>query len=760
MWPRFKRDAPYLLLLAAAVLVLFWPALANPFLVLHPTFGQFSDVMVIHWPKARLLAESCHAGEGLPLWTPLILSGMPLAANQLAMLFYPPAWLFCLLPTEPLFNGLFIFHLLLGGAGVYVLLRQQLAVSPPAALLGGLTFSLNAKWLAHAAGGHVSLVGAIGWLAWTVLAAHGLLAAKSWRRRLGWALLAAATLALQITTHTLPVIYSVYLLGAMAVWQHLQAGWRNFSAHRLAESALWLAGVGVAAAMLGAAQLLPLLELAGYSNRALSPAQAAEFSVSPAQLLAGLLLPSSRGGHELIIYLGLAPLLLAPLGLSRRNRWSWFYAGVFIFAVLFALGPATPLHGLFYRFAPGFGWVRTPARIFFVAGLAVALLAGLAAERLATERWSRRSQAWLSRLAVGLGGVALLAGLGLAVSVEPVRRSALALALIVPATLAVMALASRRWLSAALTGGLLSVLIFIDLAWFDTSLLRFVPPEQALAPGRPAAEFLARRPGLFRVYSPSYSLPMQTAAAAHLQLADGVEPVHLAVVDEFMARAGGYNEPDFSVTIPNFGAGSFESALKNTPPNLKLLGLLNVRYLAAAFPMAWPGLKLHSNVDNTFVYTNTLALPRAWVAHQTEPAQADWLDQLDALDNPADVAVIDADWPQLRSTRPASPARITRFAANVIELEADIAEPGWLILSEIWYPGWQATVNDAPQPVNRVDGLLRGVFLAQPGPARIVLEYRPWTVVWGSRLSLAGAALLGLAVMYLALRMATLRPGE
>jgi hypothetical protein len=49
---------------------------------------------------------------------------MPLAANQLAMLFYPPAWLFLFLPPAPVFNLLFVFHSILGGTGVFYLLRE------------------------------------------------------------------------------------------------------------------------------------------------------------------------------------------------------------------------------------------------------------------------------------------------------------------------------------------------------------------------------------------------------------------------------------------------------------------------------------------------------------------------------------------------------------------------------------------------------------------------------------------------------------
>jgi hypothetical protein len=703
--------------------------------------------MVIHWPKALLLAQTWQTQGEVAHWTPSILSGMPLAANQLAMLFYPPAWLFLILPLEPVFNLLFIGHFLLGGVGTYLLLRRGYDLAPGAALLGSLTFALSGKWVAHAAGGHVSMVGAIGWMPWALFGMAMLLRDVWGRTSLslsygGWVMLIGLAVAMQIMTHTLPVIYTVYLLGTMALWAfviHLPRP-GLLTLNRLPIRPLLISfgllGAGlVLAGLLGAAQLLPLLELAQYSNRSLSLAEATSYSVKPAELVIGLFLPSSRAGHELTIYLGLVPLLLLPFGITRRQPWSWFYGGLFVFTLLFALGPLTPAHSLFYYFAPGFRWVRTPVRIFFVGAMAAAILVGFAGERLMTTQWSPKAQKGVTRLVVGLGMLALMLGVGLAVTVEPVRRSGLALAVLVPPTLGLILLRVRGSISAILAAGLLAGILALDLLWFDLSLVRFVSPAEALAAGRPVAEYLAGQTGLFRVYSPSYSLPMETAAAYNLHLADGVEPVHLAVYDQYMAEAGGYHDPSFSVTIPPFGDAPLETALEGVQPDLKLLGLLNVRYLAAAFPLEQPGLAPETVIDGTYIYANEQALLRAWVAHQAVLAEEDWLAQLKDLPNLADVALVETETGLTRSSLSASPVHINHYAADVIELETTIPEPGWLVVSELWYPGWEATVNGRPRPVEKVNGLLRGLFLEQPGDYQIKLAYQPQSVIWGGWIS-------------------------
>jgi uncharacterized membrane protein YfhO len=63
-----------------------------------------------------------------------------------------------------------------------------------------------------------------------------------------------------------------------------------------------------------------------------------------------------------------------------------------------------------------------------------------------------------------------------------------------------------------------------------------------------------------------------------------------------------------------------------------------------------------------------------------------------------------------------------------------------VILSDTYFPGWEATVDARPAALYEAYGFLRGVS-ADPGTHRIEMRYRPSTVYWGAWMS--GLGLLG-----------------
>jgi hypothetical protein len=189
-----------------------------------------------------------------------------------------------------------------------------------------------------------------------------------------------------------------------------------------------------------------------------------------------------------------------------------------------------------------------------------------------------------------------------------------------------------------------------------------------------------------------------------------------------------------------------EQAHRDTQPNLRLLGLLNGQYLAAAFALDLPGLALRWEGENTWLYENEHALPRGFVVHQTEPVthQEVW-DRLDTLD-PSRVALVENDR-RLDSPREPSPARVVETSPNRVVVETDLEAPGLLVLSEIWYPGWKAYDNGDPTPILRTDAILRSVYLGA-GSHTVEFLYTPASVQIGGLVTSATTLVL-VAMLFL-----------
>lgn len=746
-----SRDARYSLLVVGLAFLLLLPALVQPMHLIYPNWGKFSDLVLIHWPKIEIIRETLAEEHAWPLWSPYALSGQPLAGNQLAMLFYPPALLLLLSPRPWAFALLYALHLAWAGLGAYWLARS-LGRHPHAALLAGAILALNGKLAAHMAIGHTSLLAALAWVPWAFVFFHLCLA----RRSGVFALLAGVALAAQAATHTYALIYTAYgLVFYIAAYLLLAPELVGKRCHAALNMAPRLALVPLVGALLGAVQLLPLMEMGLHSNRSLSLAEATLFSLSPLETLAGLLFPLSQAGHEMILYPGLATLLLAAgAWRARRKAPVLIFGGLVGAGILLALGSHTPLYPVAYWLLPGLQWVRTPARLWFFVALGLAVLAAYGFEAWA-DFWKRPARRNIRLALVATAILALLLGLGAMLVLDLPGRGAWGVGLF--GTLAaVLCLWAIRRRPSPLFGWLALLLVATDLLSFGYTLYHMVPLHRAEAEGRAAATWLGDggpKPGdgsePFRVYSPSYSLPQPAASEAGLEQIDGVEPVHLAGYDRFMALAGGYGDAAFSVTIPPFPAGAdLVDAHRHTVPDLELIGLLNGRYLVTAFPLDLPGLALAWQEANTWIYENEQALPRALVVHRVEPVTAaEVWDRLPNLE-PARVALVEGGQALNGPERP-TPARVVEHSPNRLVVEAELDVPGFLLLGEIWYPGWQARDNGGEIDVHRADAVLRGVYLGA-GRHTVEFNYQPWTVRAGGIVS--GLTALGLLACFAARR--------
>ena len=410
----------------------------------------------------------------------------------------------------------------------------------------------------------------------------------------------------------------------------------------------------------------------------------------------GLVLPPVNWFHEWVIYLGAALILLALVAWARGRARVWLW--VALASAVWSFGGYLPGMALVARL-PFVDLLRVPPRAMFLCGFAFAVAAAEGLDvflRSGKSLLGARARLVFFLLAAGAAflGFALLSAAGMR------REAVLVLAIWLGAFALLVADFPKSW-----RAPLWIFLMLADLLVVDARLVPVSPFSDAFTV--PAAVEKAAdgvRPP-FRIYSPSYSVPQQAAAARGWELANGVDPLVLASYAKFMERASGVPNEGYSVVIPPLKNG-YRMANAGYSPNAALLGLLNVRLVVAHFPIRAEGLELAAHDAEVWVYRNRLAKPRVW------------LEGKDGVTGGA--AYLDCWCPN--------------------RLRAHAVGEGLLVFSEVAYPGWQAFVDGKRVPLQTAHGILRVVSIPA-GEHTVELRFRPWDLALG--LLLGALGLLG-----------------
>ncbi len=700
----------------------FWPLLLPLFIFLpglngfpYPSLNApYSDLVISHYPNALYIKRALSEWGVVPLWSPTILSGYPFAANPLSGLWYPLGWVALVFPLPLGFNLMAMAHLLLGGVGLYRLLRLE-GLTHVAALFGALTLESLPKLFAHYGAGHLTLVYAVSWTPWLLVAHVSSFSNSTGRYLRGFAppglILALIFLA---DPRWMPYAGALWLFFTFA-HRHLSQKERTgenspFSNLQLPISNIqYLISNLILSAFLAAPLALPLLEYTWFSTRSSLAVEDIFAHSLPLARLLGLVFPDFGGHHEWMLYPGGAVLVLLLLALlaDHRRKQVRFWAIIFVLSALYALGSNLPLLQHLARI-PGFDLLRVPARSLFLMGLAGAVLASFGLDALLSGRITKIRAVHLGL--TGLSAFCVLFVLSVRLWtghwVDQFLWGGAAIFL------------GSLWVMILLMGGLprqiwlvgLFGMAILDWGAVNASVLSFRPPAHQSSELALVGRYLADQAGPFRVYSPSYSLPQDVAARHGLQLADGVDPLQLTAYAEFMDVATGVPRDGYSVTLPSFAEGDPSTDNAAYRPVPEMLGLLNVGYVVAAYELPVEGLVLQEKFEELWIYENTQALPRAWI-------------QPDDTDIGSGV----------------TPAVIEEWQSHKITIQAQ--GPGLLVLSEIAYPGWGVRVDGEREEVETPFGLLRGVML-EAGKQEVVFYFRPTTVYLGLGCFAIGVVLL------------------
>lgn len=212
---------------------------------------------------------------------------------------------------------------------------------------------------------------------------------------------------------------------------------------------------------------------------------------------------------------------------------------------------------------------------------------------------------------------------------------------------------------------------------------------------------------------------------------------------------------DRGLHIPNWYAANVGvvpnmSAIDELYRNLRFFSLAGVKYVTTQRPVERdePG-RLHKTFSDEATGTSILENPSANlrlflatnIKNVEDQAQA-W-DSLARLVNLSDTAVVERDLPS--STDCAEKKLdVEEFTVYPNSVKAVVAAhcSGMLVLSDLYFPGWHASLDGTEQSLYRVDGVFRGVSIERAGRYVVEFWYRPLS--WNMSLTLfsLGASIL------------------
>ncbi|MBA2685028.1 MAG: hypothetical protein H0U66_11095 [Gemmatimonadaceae bacterium] len=761
------------LVYATATLWLGAPALLGKFLI-----NIRSDQYLAGYAFREFGAHALRTTGSFPMWNPYIFGGLPYVAAMHGDIFYPTFLLRMIMPTDVAMTVGFMLHIFLAGVFTYYFLRAC-GFGFYSALAGGLAYMMGGPIASYVSPGHD---GKLFVSALTPLALWMLIRGIRDGRYRAFGVFALVTGLAVLSPHPQLLQYMLLLSGAFALYLAFSPGDSGIALPRnTAFARLGLSAASVAVGMvMGAVQYLPVMQYVAWSPRAGGASY--EFATSysfPIEELLNTYIPQftgilnsywgRNGIHFHSEYLGASVLVLATLGFGAalgitRRGFARFWLGVFVVALLWALGGYTPFFQLLYALVPGTKFFRAPSTIFYVVALSIAVFTALGVERaLALDFTKRFLVGWsiaagiLLLLGVSGGLTSMATAIALPQQADKVPGNAAELGLgsirsffAAAAMLAVLFLLLSEKVRAPQAAWAFVAIAALDLWSIERFYWLFSQPAAQIYASDAAIEYLQH------VKEPGRVLALQ------LGQGDATRDPYLTTVSNGLMIHGvrqlvGYHGNELGRYETLLGGPDYKEL-----GNPKLWSLLNVQYILTdvdSLPIP-DAKKLLGPVKNAVGDAEYLfQLPGdnayAWVAPVIvkagdAPVLATVLDP--RFDAPR-VALVDSAAPVLGpqiTTMPAATGigvHTVSYAPGDVVLELAKPAPAGaaLVVSENYYPGWVATVDGKTAPVVRTDYSLIGVVMPTGG-TKVELTFTSPSYQKGKMLTLValGLSLVGI----------------
>jgi hypothetical protein len=736
----------------------------------------FRDLGTYSYPIKFSVAKSLRAGE-IGLWDQHMAAGFPLFAALQPGVFYPPNLLLYFFSFFDAIRWTFLVHFFIAASGAYYLCRHW-QYPHYLSLIGALLFAFG--------GTVVSLSNLLNhfqtavWLPWIILCGERFIARASYATCIALILVLLSALLAGS-----PEFYLFELLLLALDGIRLSLG---ISTKKLVFVCVGLLVVNLAVIAIGMVQLLPTLELLLQSrrDRPIPLSEATYWSLEPISLL-GLFLPDKEVDSSLSLgvrlffareipfllshYLGILPFLglLAWGYLSSWKERGALLSIIFISLIL-TLGKFTPVYGWLFEHIAIFQAVRFPEKFFFItyALLVFAALRGLAALEKAETSRPNFPLIILAVLFFALTGTYVfcrlypdfLARFMSNVQSEAASATSAATSIaafifnlerqlgVIFALMLVYFFSRRHLLTKALQRSVLILIVLFDLSTvhkplqflLDTQIV--TKSERILASANSENGRLFYYPNGRNLHPSSLTVSGQPSFPKAVALS----------FENLLPNAGVLYGFDYFQEIDALTRQPYNDFLDfvNLLPEknrVLLFRALNIRYVITFRPLDISGMQLIDRFPQHFswLYEVQGSVPRVYIAGKTiyEPSDFKALRLLASpdFDPHNEVLVSDGDT-RKTDAKVRGEARITRSSNSRVVIAATLSDPGMLVLTDSFYPGWKVYVNDKEEQIVRANYFFRGVPLSA-GNHTVEFKYEPFWFSVGLAVSLLTILFLG-----------------
>ncbi|MGH7246134.1 MAG: YfhO family protein [Candidatus Levyibacteriota bacterium] len=717
----------------------------------YPNKGQYVDVIRQIYPW-KTFSISLLKNWELPFWNPYNFSGSPLLANSQSAIFYPFNLLYFILPQILAWTILILLQPFLAGIFTY-LFGQEIGLSKKSSFFSSIVFSFSlflTTFLQYNTIGHVIL-----FLPLLLYLTENIIKKITF----GNTFLFVVSIASAFFAGHIQVFGFVTLfVFVYTIFKILQ---KNDFAEKLFLF-LWFGSLFLLGFGSMAMQLLPTLELIAHAARVdqpynfllqvllLQPLQSVlfispDFFGNPATR--NFLLKDSYPTNA--IYIGLIPFILSffAYGQYRKNSYIRFFTGTVI--VLIVLLFNNPVSKIFYAIHIPFFSTGSPSNAIFLLSFSLAILSGFGLD--AWESANKKSH----NIIVGLFAFLFII---IFVSLRFFHIQANTKNFLYSCILFVIFILlfffAKKFNKKKIVSFLFIVITIFDLFYFFTKFNPFVP-SQFVFPNTKIFTSLQKLSGINRVWGyGNAAIDANYQTQFQLFSPDGYDPLYPKNYGEFIqAAVDGHIHTQFSnatrsdAVIPS--QLSSDSITKNFYRQ-QILNMLGVKYIVdtidngssnQTFPTK--DFNLIQNEGNWRIFQNLHAAPRAFlttdykVYNSTQEFEKTFFAQ--SFD-PSQTILLDKNVGKF-SRATVKNLHIVSYTPNAIIFSTQSDVSTLLFLSDTYYPGWQATIDNISTKFFEADYAFRAIIVPK-GQHIIVMRYVPSSFSYGVGITIISLVLL------------------